>query len=359
MKNLPMPINEIDRLISLSDLDLDYSDCQETFKDLSKLAASIAGTEISLVNLIDSYTQWSISAHGLMIEQLPREESICQYTIASQHQFEVNDLSADELFRDRFFVNGELGLRYYFGVPLKTSKGHNIGSLCVIDKEPKILSAEKIESLKIIADEIVKRLNAFKLIADLKRKLFDASQSQKKVAHDIRGPIGGIIGLAELIIDQGTSNKIDEVLEFTSLIQKSGQSVLELADEIMSAGKPQTIKDEEFNLLSLKGKLESLYQPQAQNKNIQFAINTTNGTLPIPFFKNKLLQITGNLVSNAMKFTPRDGKVTVELNLEAGVSPNLLSIKVKDTGVGMDEETINAILDGNVSSTEGTRGEQG
>ena len=61
----PVPQNEMDRILSLSDFDLDYSDLQDKFKDLTKLAAYVAGTEISLVNLIDSFTLWTVGNYGL------------------------------------------------------------------------------------------------------------------------------------------------------------------------------------------------------------------------------------------------------------------------------------------------------
>ena len=346
--------------MSLADFDLDYTSHQESFKDLARLAAKVAGTEISLVNLIDTFTQWTISNHGLNIDQMPREDSVCQYTIVSDGQFEVSDLTADSRFNDKFYVVDDPSLRYYFGVPLTTNDGHNLGALCVLDKEIKTLNPEKVELLKIIADEIVNRLKAFKAIDTLRIELAEAKENQKKVAHDIRGPLGGIIGLAEIISEQGHENQIDEVLEFINLIHKSGRSILDLADEILSTEKAGALKNDEFNLLIFKDKLEKLYQPQAKNKNITFAVKVSPSSATVPFSKNKLLQITGNLISNAMKFTPKNGEVTVDLNLKVeNGQHNLLRIKVTDNGVGMTREAINAILGNNASSTDGTGGEKG
>ena len=360
----PVPANEMQRIIKLSEFDLDYTDSQQSFQDLNKLAAKVAGTEISLVNLIDSDTQWSVSNFGLPIEQMLREESVCQYTIVAKEQFEVKDLSADERFKDNFYVAGEPLLRYYFGIPLQTDDGYNLGALCVMDKVGKEITPEKIELLKIIANEIVNRLTTIKVIQGLKNKVKEANYTQKKVAHDIRGPIGGIIGLAQIISEQGDNNKMDEVLDFINLIQKSGRSLLELADEILSAEKKAVNQSEnnrshEFNLVILKDKLEKLYTPQAKNKNIHFLVNITPGAENTPFFKNKLLQITGNLISNAIKFTPKDGSVTVTLNLVAGKIKNTLHIVVKDSGVGLTEQAISYILNGTAASTDGTGGEQG
>lgn len=359
----PVPANEMKRVLELSEFDLDYSSLQENFKDLTKLAAKVAGTNISLVNLIDSFTQWSVSNYGLDIDQMPREDSVCQYTIVSDQYFEVKDLSVDDRFKDKFYVKEDPNLRYYFGVPLQTNDGIQLGALCVLDTIGKEISPEKVEMLKIIADEIVNRLMVIRVINNLKSRVHEAKETQKKVAHDIRGPLSGIVGLAQLISEQGNNNKLEEVLQLVSMIQKGGHSLLELADEILSAEKKkdaqtQVIGANEYTLLSFKDKLEKLFAPQATNKKIHFSVLTDTKTEDIFFAKNKLLQITGNLISNAIKFTPIKGSVTVQLSVII-TRTRSLSVIVKDTGAGMDQETIHQILHGEQESTEGTSGEKG
>lgn len=363
MLNPPIPENEMDRIITLAEFDLDYGAHADSFKDLTKLAAKVAGTEMSLVNLIDSYTQWTIATHNLDLEQMPREESVCQYVLMGNDNLEVSDLSVDERFKDRPYVTGGPNLRYYYGIPLNVDN-HNIGALCVVDgHSAKVLNPEKIELLKIIAGEIVNRLKYMKVIDGLRDNLSEAKQTQKKVAHDIRGPLSGIIGLAQLISEQGEDNQMEEILEFMNLIHKSGRSILELADEILSADKKDKkvpeLKGNEFNLLVFKDKLEKLYVPQAMNKHIKFTVNTSSQSETIPFSKNKLLQITGNLISNAIKFTPDSGDVTVGLELIENEKENVLQIKVKDSGVGLNADGIATILQGNATSTNGTGGENG
>lgn len=231
---VPIPANEMDRILNLYEFDIDYSNLESTFKDLTRLAAKISGTDISLVNLIDLYTQWSVSNFGLDIDQMAREDLVCQYTILEDDHFEVEDLSIDTRFQDKSYVANPLNLRYYFGVPLKTNTGHNIGALCVLDKGQKKLTPEKIELLKIIAKEIITRLNTIKVIEDLKNKLLAEKETSKKVAHDIRGPLAGIIGVSEIIQDQGNDSKLADILEMVNLIHTSGKSVLDLADEILT-----------------------------------------------------------------------------------------------------------------------------
>jgi hypothetical protein len=261
----PVPQNEWQRIIKLSEFDLEYSDIRESLRDLTKLAAKVAGTEVSLINLIDSFTQWTVSDYGLPIEQMPREDSVCQYTIVAKEEFfEVQDLSADDRFKDKFYVTGGPKLRYYFGVPLQTNDGYNLGALCVVDTVGKEIAPEKVELLKIVANEIVNRLTAIKVIESLRNRVKESAEAQKKVAHDIRGPLGGIISLAKIISEQGDRNKMDEVLEFIDLIMKSGNSLLELANEILSTEeksnrKPEAVSDNVFNLSIFKDKLERLW----------------------------------------------------------------------------------------------------
>ena len=356
---LPIPANELDRAMSLSDFNIDYTNTENNFKDLARLAASVAGTEISLVNLIDSYTQWTISSHGLDIDQMPREESVCQYTIVEDEHFEVDDLSKDIRFKDKFYVSQDPKLKYYYGIPLK-SNGHNLGALCLMDRNIKILAPEKTELLKIIAEEIVNRLNAYKVIESLRDKVTEVTATQNKVVHDIRGPLGGIIGLAQIISEQGKENNMDEVLEFINMIHKSGNSILELADEILtSENKAVALKGGELNLKTFREKLEKLYIPQARSKTIDLSISISPETDSIPFSKSKLLQITGNLISNAIKFTASSGYVRVKLALARKENSNILKIIVEDSGTGLEQDKINSILSGDSGTTEGTDGEKG
>ncbi|HSJ67384.1 MAG TPA: GAF domain-containing sensor histidine kinase [Anditalea sp.] len=365
-KMLPIPENEFDRLVSLSEFDLDYTSFNENFKDLTKLAAKVAGTKMSLLNLIDNYTQWSISNHNLPIEQMPREDSICQYTIMNEAHFEIKELSKDTRFQDRSYVKNGPKLDYYFGLPLRTENGHNLGALCVLDTQAKVLSSEKIELLKLIAAEIINRLKTIKAIQEMRTEMQEMSESKKKVAHDIRGPIGGIIGLAQLIQEKGDKNKLSEVLEFIQLIHNSGKGLLELADEILTVDYERLDSEEiainhqnEFNLITLKEKIVDMYSPQAIEKNIELKVLISSSFVDIPFPKNKLLQIIGNLMSNAMKFTSKNGNVTVRLGLEKLIDSRKLNIEVEDTGTGMSNDKIHQIRYGKARSTNGTQGETG
>jgi len=123
--------------LALSNLGIDHCHPKQGLNYLTKLVAKVAGTEISLVNLVDSLTQWNVSSYGIDITQMPREESVCQYTILtnSNEGFEVGDLSADERFKGKFYVKGSPNLKYYLGIPLTSPEGYNLGPLCVMKNQ--------------------------------------------------------------------------------------------------------------------------------------------------------------------------------------------------------------------------------
>ncbi|HBZ40194.1 MAG TPA: histidine kinase [Balneola sp.] len=364
MTNITNEKKELDRLTTLADYDIDYSREFEDLDDLSKLAAHISGTPISLINLIGANTQWSISEFGMDQNQISRNDSICDYTIHEKDYLELSDLDKSEDFKDKPYVAGDPSLKYYFGVPLKTKDGISIGAVCVMDKKNHSFSPEKIEMLKIIAEEVMRRLEHRKLVKDLKEKLEEADDVSRKVSHDIRGPIGGIIGLSQIIKDNAEEQSISDIIELIEMIHKGGKSVLDLADEILSTHreleKQSDYKRESLTLAILKEKLIDLYKPQAQLKDINFKVVVELEHKELLFPKNKILQIFGNMISNAIKFTERDGSVEIHLSFEQVTEAKAkLAFSVKDSGVGMTAEQIDLMMNHQAQSTPGTDNERG
>lgn len=364
MTNITDEKKELNRLTKLADYDIDYSKDFDDLDDLSKLAAHISGTPISLINLIGANTQWSISEYGMDQDQISRKDSICDYTIHEDEYLELSDLDKSAEFKDKPYVKDAPNLKYYFGVPLKTKDGVNVGAICVMDKANHSFSPEKIEMFKIIADEVMRRLEHRKLVKDLRESLEESNDVTRKVTHDIRGPIGGIIGLSQIIKDNAEDQDLSNIIELIEMINKGGKTVLELADDILStqrkSGDSSSHKRESLTLPILKEKLVDLYKPQAQLKEIDFQVSIEMENRSLLFPKNKMLQIFGNMISNAIKFTEKRGLVIVNLGLENTKDNHaVLAFSVKDNGVGMTDKQINIMLNHQAASTPGTDDERG
>jgi signal transduction histidine kinase len=351
--------NELERIIALSDYDLDYSTLSKNFEDLTLLAARFSGTEISLINLLDNYTQWTVAQHGIAVDHMPCEDSVCQHTIKQPVDFEVKDLSTDARFKSTPMVN-DYHIKYYYGVPITTSTGHNLGALCVLHSKEHEIDDDKKELLKIIAREVVNRLNTFKKVENLKQQITKLTQTKQMMAHDIRGSLSGIIGLSQLGCEEGSTGVTTGVLDYMRLINESSKSAILLLEDILDAELEQSkqLSESNYNLKTLKEKLIDLFAPRALKKKTQFAINISEETANDLFPKGQLLQITGNLISNAIKFTPEGQQVTVNLELKHEPAKQL-QIQVTDSGVGMEPCQIDALLNGTGHSTSGTDGEVG
>jgi signal transduction histidine kinase/ActR/RegA family two-component response regulator len=158
MKSAPLPPNESERLQELLSLEILDTETEDQFEEIVQLASHICQTPISLVTLIDEARQWFKARKGLPIQETPREVAFCSHAILQDDLFVVEDTSQDERFQDNPLVTGDPNIRFYAGFPLKTSRGYNIGTLCIIDTEKKTLTAEQRTALQLLARQVVKEL---------------------------------------------------------------------------------------------------------------------------------------------------------------------------------------------------------
>lgn len=347
---------EYNRIEKLSEFDLQYHELAEEFSQIADLAATIAGTDSSFLNLIDNYNQWSISANEL--RNIPREDSICSVTLKSDDHLEVHGLHLDERFMMKEYVNREDGYRYYFGIPLQLETGEKIGALCVLDRGDKTISEKQRKFLKLLAEEIVLKLEMKKKIHDLEFSLIQAIKSRNQVAHDVRGPIFGISGLAETLRNDVVTE--EEMREYLDMISKSANGIIELTDDILNREIQNALLESHLlNLSQFRQKIVELYNLPAGAKNISFKVVINQDKADLTFSRRKLLSIAGNLISNAIKFTPEDGSINVELNIEERDKKRFLVISVQDTGTGISEETLERMEDEELRFSKGTKGEKG
>ena len=228
----------------------------------------------------------------------------------------------------------------------------------MVDKDEKHLSEEKIDQLKIIAEEIVERLELKKEINKTRKQANDAIQTKNKIVHDIRGPLKGIIGLTELALDEESNP--EEILEFMQMIQEAGTNMKELTEDILNeAGNSIEFKNNYFTPSTFAKRLEALYAPQARYKNVKIRFRFNKEIEDFHFSRKKLLQIAGNLISNTIKFTDKGGEVLVNLDIDTKMPEQKLLMEVMDSGTGISFERIEELQTGIPVSANGTNGEKG
>jgi diguanylate cyclase (GGDEF)-like protein len=155
---LPVPDNEADRLRDLLSYEVLDTPAEESFDRITRLASSIIGTPIALVSLIDDQRQWFKSKVGLDAVQTPRDIAFCAHAIADDEVMIVPDTQDDERFASNPLVTADPNIRFYAGAPLKSPAGHNLGTLCIIDRVPRSLNKEQEQSLADLASLVVREL---------------------------------------------------------------------------------------------------------------------------------------------------------------------------------------------------------
>lgn len=137
---------------------------------ITELASIICDVPISLVSLLDKNRQWFKSKIGLPLDETSRDVAFCNYTIQDNVTLEVEDASADARFSDNPLVTADPHIRFYAGHPLIDQNGYALGTLCVIDRVPKVLTALQKRGLELLAEEVTG------LLTERKRKAEEAEK---------------------------------------------------------------------------------------------------------------------------------------------------------------------------------------
>src|SRR5579884_227178 len=160
-----IPPNEQQRLEALRRYDILDTPRDGAFDRITRLASTILETPISIVSLVDHDRIWFKSTAGLEgVQQIGREPGLCASAILGEEVWLVEDAKVDPRALANPLVAGEFGLRFYAGSPLRTNDGYNLGTLCVIDKQPRRLTDTQRRVLDdlaaLVVDELELRLAA-------------------------------------------------------------------------------------------------------------------------------------------------------------------------------------------------------
>lgn len=153
------PDGEGRRLEALHTTGLLDTPAEERFDRITRLASRLFGVEISVVSLIDSDRQFHKSMRGMDVPVIARDVSFCGHAILRKEIMEVPDALEDERFRDNPMVLDEPHVRFYAGAPLSSPEGHRLGTLCLIDSSPRVLSDDERATLRDLADIVQEEVN--------------------------------------------------------------------------------------------------------------------------------------------------------------------------------------------------------
>jgi GAF domain-containing protein len=154
-----LPINESERLEALQRYDILDTPPEGAFGDLTAVAAALFQVPIAIVSLVDRDRIWFKSHHGLDVSEVGRDAGLCASAIFSPDVYHIRDAAADLRALANPLVAGEFGLRFYAAAPLRTRDGFNLGTLRVIDRKAREMSAFEVELLKKLAALVMHQRN--------------------------------------------------------------------------------------------------------------------------------------------------------------------------------------------------------
>lgn len=178
MKTPNLPPNEHERLAKLQSYKILDTLPDQEFDDVTQLAAEICDTPIALISLVDQERQWFKARVGIDASETSRDISFCGHAVAECATLVVPDATQDSRFADNPLVLQDPHIRFYAGAPLITPDDYVLGTLCVIDRQPKTLTSQQIERLEALGRLVMSQLELRRSNIELQKLSLIASKTE-------------------------------------------------------------------------------------------------------------------------------------------------------------------------------------
>ncbi len=386
MTKAPLPVPErdeerIERLVGYGILD---TLPEQEYDDLAMLAASIAEAPVALVSFVDGSRQWFKARVGMELTETHRDISFCLHAVSSGSALVVNDATTDERFADNPLVTGETAaIRFYAGAPLITPDGFALGTLCVIDFEPRELTENQLKSLESLSRLVVSQLelrSANRALAGAKRaaemalanaegaesRAVAANQAKSRflttMSHELRTPLNAVIGFGGLLARNMTGGLDADEVDYANRIKSAGLHLLTMINDVLDLSKIDdghlSIHVASADVGKLISEAVALLGEQARGRGIRLRHDVPVSIGPVDADAQRLTQVLINLIGNALRFS-HGGLVDVLLVPHPDDPARALRIDVVDSGCGIPADKIESMFNRFVQGEDGTSREHG
>lgn len=189
------PADETGRLAAVRRYDILDTPPDGAFDRITALAARRCKVPIAIISIVDEDRIWFKSHHGLPVAQIGRDPGLCASAILSNDPYVLTDASIDPRSLANPLVAGDFGLRFYAGVPLTTDDGHNLGTLCIIDKEARPIDQDEIDDLKDLASVVMDQLE---MQLSARRAAAQAELMAREIDHRVMNSLQFVAGLLSM-----------------------------------------------------------------------------------------------------------------------------------------------------------------
>ncbi|MEP6752357.1 MAG: GAF domain-containing protein [Candidatus Dormiibacterota bacterium] len=245
---LEYPLNEAGRLAAIRRYDVLDTPPDGAFERVTRLAARLLGTPIAIVSIVDEDRIWFKSRYGLDVNQIDRDPGLCASAILQDEPWIVEDARNDPRTLANPLVASKFGLQFYAGAPLKTQDGFNLGTLCVIDRQPRHVTEEErrvlVDLAAIVIDELELRLAARNVVAAADERLALGRQREVQ-AMQLNDDVVQSLAVAKLALDMGeisqAASRVESALEASKrLLSQMGEEALTLRRDSLQGGERAT-----------------------------------------------------------------------------------------------------------------------
>ena len=348
-------LSEEKRLEDLYSYEILDTAADPIFDQITAIASSVANMPICLISLIDENRQWFKSSVGLNVTETPRGISFCTHAIEQEEVFEVRDASTDERFKNNPLVVGDPNIRYYAGAPLTTPSGNKLGTLCVIDHKPNSLTPSQIESLKILAQQVVDKLELKRINKNLslakekleiqqellikKAKVQTIGELTTGLCHQINNPLAIIIGHSMVLKSLASSIAESEKTIYKKELEAIDQTTLRIS-EILSAlrtySKEMGTEVKKCDMMELVDDVMTLVRGKFLSLKITTDIEMEKD-LSVSVNKNQIVQVILNLLTNACEALEKSQQK--DILVKGWSDKDFVYVDISDSGPGITQDT--------------------
>lgn len=331
-------LNEKLRPKALKKYDILDTPKDAAFDRITRIAAVYMDVPFAMISIVDDQRIWFKSAYGFEIPEIKRESGLCASAIQTAGVYEIENAAEDNRTQNNPLVTGMPGIRFYAALPLKTLDGHNLGTLCVMDKQPGKLTDGELMVLTDLRDIVMELLE---LRTAASAAVFRQRNMLNMTVHDLKNPLSSISLRAQFIIKK--KDNAEAVSELGLQIwESSKQIVTQINNLLLHSGTDLATlsrRDQPIDLSKIVSKVVSSSSMLASYKEQDVTMELADQPY-VMGDEMQLYEIVDNLVSNAIKYCFSGGKIHVSLSKSEGMA----IIKVSDNGPGFSLEDHNTMF---------------
>lgn len=333
------PKIEEERLQKLYSYDILDTPIDITFDKIAILAAQIFNTPIAQITFVDDervFFKTNISP--LKATEIDRKDSFCSTAILNDGVTLFENLLEVPSLKQNPFVTMDNGVRFYAGAPLKTKEGLKLGTVCVLDLEPRKVTAKQLEMLETLSSIVMDELE---LKLTTRKALLTQTEMMNRIVHDLKNPNTTISLSAELIKRKANDPKI--VIDFADRIKNAANHVLICLNNLLDLSQIENanfkLEIKEIDIVDVLSIVKRNFELLALQKRQTVTI-TSIGATTIFADAARIQEAFENLMSNALKYADLGSEIKINVSsLE-----NNLIIEFKDQGQGLTEDDIKKLF---------------